>query len=158
MQEMTPSTLSEFLDRFEIELTWLGEGAAIKGSFWGAPEAGIVGTCVYVRPDTPVHSFLHELGHIVCMSAEVRAAHTGDAKSDDLEESAVCYLQILLADCLQGVGRDRLMADMDDWGYSFRLGSTAAWFAGDADDAREWLLRYELIDQAERPTYNLRTT
>ena len=158
MREMTPPAVAEFLGRFGIELTWLDEGAAINGSFWGAPEAGIAGARVYVRPDTPVHSFLHEVSHIVCMPADVRAAHKGDAKSDDLEESAVCFLQILLADCLQGVGRDRLMADMDDWGYSFRLGSTAAWFAKDADDAREWLLLYELIDQAARPTYKLRTT
>ena len=94
MQEMVPSALTEFLGRFGIELTWLGKGTAINGSFWGAPEAGIVGTRVYVRPDTPVHSFLHEVSHIVCMPADVREVHTGDAKSDDLEESAVCFLQI----------------------------------------------------------------
>ena len=26
------------------------------------------------------------------------------------------------------------------WGYSFRLGSAAAWFAEDAEDARDWLI------------------
>ncbi len=26
--------------------------------------------------------------------------------------------------------------DMDEWGYSFRLGSAANWFAEDAEDAR----------------------
>jgi hypothetical protein len=31
------------------------------------------------------------------------------------------------------------MADMDAWGYSFRLGSTRAWFEADAEDAREFL-------------------
>jgi hypothetical protein len=31
------------------------------------------------------------------------------------------------------------MADMDAWGYSFRLGSTRAWFEHDADDARVFL-------------------
>jgi hypothetical protein len=31
------------------------------------------------------------------------------------------------------------MQDMDAWGYSFRLGSTAAWFEADAEDARDWL-------------------
>jgi hypothetical protein len=45
----------------------------------------------------------------------------------------------VLADQLPGVGRDRLMADMDAWGYSFRLGSTRAWFEHDAGDAREFL-------------------
>ena len=33
------------------------------------------------------------------------------------------------------------MRDMDDWGYSFRLGSTEAWFEADAEDARAWLDR-----------------
>jgi hypothetical protein len=31
------------------------------------------------------------------------------------------------------------MADMDAWGYSFRLGSTRAWFENDAEDARAFL-------------------
>ncbi|RZA32723.1 MAG: hypothetical protein EOP92_24595, partial [Lysobacteraceae bacterium] len=56
-----------------------------------------------------------------------------------------CYLQIVLADGLPGVGRDRLMADMDAWGYSFRLGSTQAWFEHDAEDARAWLATRGLL-------------
>ena len=40
---------------------------------------------------------------------------------------------------LPGVGRERLMKDMDAWGYSFRLGSTRLWFEQDAEDAKEWL-------------------
>jgi hypothetical protein len=55
------------------------------------------------------------------------------------EEDAACYLQILLADSLAGVGRARLMDDMDAWGYTFRLGSARAWFENDAEDAREFL-------------------
>ena len=31
------------------------------------------------------------------------------------------------------------MADMDAWGYTFRLGSAHAWFEHDAEDAREFL-------------------
>jgi len=58
----------------------------------------------------------------------------------------VCYLQILLAERLPGVGRERLMMDMDAWGYSFRLGSTRAWFERDAEEAREWLLEEGIID------------
>jgi hypothetical protein len=57
----------------------------------------------------------------------------------------VCYLQILLADALPAVGRDRLMQDMDEWGYSFRLGSTRAWFETDAEDAQQWLQRHGVI-------------
>ena len=46
----------------------------------------------------------------------------------------MCYLQVLLAGELPGVGRARLIDDMDAWGYSFRLGSTRAWFEADADE------------------------
>ena len=90
------------------------------------------------------------------MASDIRASHSGNAGSDDLEEAAVCYLQVLLADHLPDVGRDRLMLDMDTWGYSFRLGNTARWFAEDAEDARQWLLRQRLIDEGCRPTFNLR--
>jgi hypothetical protein len=51
----------------------------------------------------------------------------------------------VLADQLPGVGRTRLMADMDAWGYSFRLGSTRAWFEHEADDALEFLAARGLI-------------
>ena len=67
------------------------------------------------------------------------------------EESAVCYLQILLADQIAGFGRARMLADMDAWGYTFRLGSAQAWFEQDATDARDWLLQNRLID-ARRTT------
>ena len=36
----------------------------------------------------------------------------------------------------------RLMADMDAWGYSFRLGSARAWFENDAEDARRSLREF----------------
>ena len=43
---------------------------------------------------------------------------------------------VLLADQLAGYDRERMMNDMDAWGYSFRLGSTQAWVERDAEDAR----------------------
>jgi hypothetical protein len=46
--------------------------------------------------------------------------------------------------------------DMDDWGYSFRLGGAAALFAEDAEDARAWLIRHELLDPQGRLTYACR--
>ena len=90
------------------------------------------------------------------MDGERRDALDRDAGGDDLEESAVCYLQILLADHIGGVGGSRLMADMDRWGYSFRLGSTREWFEKDAEDAREFLLNHELIEPSGEPTFTLR--
>ena len=128
----------------------------IPGSFWGEPEAGIVSRTVHVRRDTPIHSLLHETCHIICMSAERRACLERDAGSDDLEEAAVCYLQVVLADHLGGMNRDRLMSDMDAWGYSFRLGETHRWFSGDAEDARGWLVQHDLLTADGEPIFRLR--
>src|SRR6185437_15428297 len=105
---------------------------------------------------TPVHSVLHEASHYICMSPERRAGLDREAGGDDLEESSVCYLQVLLAQELPGVGRERLFADMDAWGYSFRLGSTRAWFEADAGDARTWLTECGIVDAAGRLTRAMR--
>lgn len=148
--------LAALLDRFGLQLVVQSAGERITGSFWGDSEAGVVGFSVFVRPDTPVHSFLHETCHVICMDGERREGLDRDAGGDDLEESAVCYLQVLLADCIDGVGRDRLMSDMDAWGYSFRLGNTRDWFETDADDAREFLLNHGLISTSGEPTFTLR--
>ncbi len=92
--------MERLLSRYRIAVEWLAECAPITSSFWGEPEAGIVGQRVFARPDTPVHSLLHEVCHIICMTPERRDALSGNAGSDDLEESAVCYLQLILADLL----------------------------------------------------------
>jgi hypothetical protein len=81
--------------------------------------------------------------------------HT-DAGGGYDEENSVCYLQILLADYLPGMDRQRMMRDMDQWGYTFRLGSAQRWFEQDAGDARHWLLQHDLIDATESPRWNLR--
>ena len=131
--------LSALLAGFDLQLHRVAEGERIPGSFWGEPEAGVIAGNVYVRGDTPVHSLLHEACHLIVLPPERRAQVHTDATDSDIEEDAACYLQIVLADALPGVGRDRLMTDMDAWGYSFRLGSTRAWFQGDAEDAQAWL-------------------
>lgn len=127
------------LGRFGLQLERVATGMPIPGSFWGDDEAGIIGTTVYARDDTPVHSLLHEAGHLIVLPPERRSAVHTDATDSIEEEDATCYLQIVLADELAGVGRARLMGDMDAWGYSFRLGSTRAWFEQDADNARTFL-------------------
>ncbi len=124
---------------YGLRLHRVEDGAAIPGSFWGEPEAGVIAHNVHVRGDTPVHSMLHEACHLIVLPPERRAQVHTDATDSVIEEDATCCLQIILADALPGVGRDRLMADMDAWGYTYRLGSTRAWFEHDADDARAFL-------------------
>ncbi|HVF34794.1 MAG TPA: hypothetical protein VND91_05670 [Candidatus Saccharimonadia bacterium] len=133
------------LARHGLVLELVEDDADIPGSYWGAPEAGVIGRRVFARSDTPVHSLLHEASHLVVADpARVEAIDT-DASDSTHEEDATCYLQIVLADALRGVGRDRVMADMDAWGYSFRLGSARAWFERDAEDARAFLVARGLL-------------
>lgn len=136
------------LARHGLTLAMVAADSAIPGSYWGDSEAGLIGTTVYARPDTPVHSLLHEACHLIVLPAEKRAAVHTDATDSVAEEDATCYLQILLGDTLPGVGRERVMADMDAWGYTFRLGSARAWFEQDADDARAWLAARGLLPAA----------
>ena len=131
--------LERLLDGLGLDLRWIADGAPIPGSYWGEPEAGIIGTTVYARADTPVHSLLHEACHVVCAPPDKRASIHTDASDCQREEDATCYLQLLLADELGGFGMERAFADMDAWGYSFRLGSAKAWFQRDAEDAAAFL-------------------
>ena len=148
--------LGMLLDRYGLELTLVAAGQVIPGSYWGEREAGLIGSKIHARLDTPLHSVLHEGAHFVCMSVERRAGLDTDAGGDDAEENAVCYLQILLAAALPNVGRERMCRDMDEWGYTFRLGSAARWFEEDAEDARQWLMRHGLIDAECGITYACR--
>ncbi len=148
----------KLLGRYQLILHTVEADKVIPGSFWGESEAGIIVQAVYARSDTPVHSLLHESCHIICMDAERRQKLHTDAEGEFAEEDAVCYLQILLAEQLPGFGKARALADMDSWGYTFRLGSAQRWFEEDAEDARQWLASHCLIDQHNCPTYRLRTT
>jgi len=148
--------LAVLLSRYGLNLYLVASQEVIPGSYWGESEAGLQGDRLYARLDTPVHSVLHEVGHYICMTPERRSGLDRDAGGDDPEECGVCYLQVLLAGELPGVGCRRLMSDMDDWGYSFRLGNTRAWFDSDAEDARTWLIDHGVIDGAGRLTGRLR--
>ncbi len=150
-------SLVDLSRRYGVELVHWTTDSPPPGSYWGDSEAGLRGNVLYVRPDTPLHSLLHELSHFVCMSPERRAVLDRDAGGDDDEESAVCYLQILLADELPMLGRTRMLLDMDAWGYTFRLGTAQAWFEKDAADARQWLCRHGIVDDAGRPSFRLKS-
>ena len=139
LRDVPLESVRALLARFGLELELVADDEPIPGSYWGEPEAGIIGTRVFARGDTPIHSLLHEACHLIVLPDERRAAVHTDATDSIAEEDATCYLQILLAEELPGVGSERLMVDMDAWGYTFRLGSAKAWFEQDADDAREWL-------------------
>ena len=157
VRDVPLASIEFLLSRYGLTLQVEPDGAPISGSFWGDSEAGLKGNTVYVRSDTPVHSLLHETCHVICMSPERRASLETDAGGDDIEEAAVCYLQLVLADAIDGADRDTLMRDMDAWGYSFRLGATRAWFEGDAEDARKWLIDKRLLTEEGIPTFLLRT-
>jgi hypothetical protein len=148
--------LAQLLARYGLELALVAPQEVIPGSYWGESEAGLIHDRLYARLDTPLHSVLHEASHYICMTPERRAGLHRDAGGNDREESAVCYLQILLAGALAGVGRERAFADMDAWGYSFRLGSARTWFETDAEDARIWLVDHGIVDDDGRPTGQLR--
>jgi hypothetical protein len=144
------------LDRYGLTLRLVAPGEVIPGSYWGEREAGLIGSKIFARLDTPLHSVLHESAHFVCMTPERRAGLDTDAGGDDAEENAVCYLQIILAQALPKVGRERMCRDMDEWGYTFRLGSAALWFEQDAEDARDWLSNHGLLDSQCQPTFACR--
>ncbi len=145
------------LARYGLQCVALADGESIPGSYWGESEAGLIGSQLYCRSDTPLHSVLHEAGHFICMTEARRVQLERDAGGDYDEENAVCYLQILLAGELPGVGRERMCQDMDAWGYTFRLGSARAWFEQDAAEVRSWLAERGLIDGAARPTWQKRS-
>ena len=146
LRDIDCQAMSDLLARYGLNLVAVANYESIPGSYWGDPEAGVIADGVFARADTPVHSVLHEASHLIVAGPTRRAAIHTDASDCDQEEDATCYLQIVLASQLHDVGSDRLMADMDAWGYSFRLGSTRAWFEHDAVDAHAWLMELGTVN------------
>lgn len=148
--------LAELLIPYNMTIENVEPEQTIPGSFWGDSEAGLIGNRLLVREDTPVHSALHEACHYICMDAQRRNGLHTDAGGDYDEENGVCYLQIILGDSLPEMGKTIMFQDMDDWGYSFRLGSSRAWFEQDAEDARQWLIHHQLLNDDDTPSWKLR--
>ena len=146
LRDINVDDVASLLALYSLHLALVEDRAPIPGSYWGEPEAGVIATTVYARNDTPVHSLLHEAAHLIVLPHERRVDVHTDATDSVDEEDAVCVLQALLGDALPGVGRDRIHADMDTWGYTFRLGSARAYFERDAETAWRWLHAHGLID------------
>ena len=145
LADIDTQALRDLLGSHDLQLELVADDMPIPGSYWGDPEAGVIGCKVFARSDTPVHSILHEACHLIVLPLERRLLVHTNATDSIAEEDATCYLQIILADALPGVGSERLMADMDAWGYTFRLGSARTWFEKDASDARDWLQANSLL-------------
>lgn len=154
--EISLTPLATLLSRYQLTGVAVAPQQPIPGSFWGGVEAGLIGNKLFFCSQTPIHSILHETCHYICMDNARRMRLHTDAGGDYVEENGVCYLQIILAAQLPQVGQARLLADMDSWGYSFRLGNSRAWFEHDAEDARQWLHQHHLIDEQNQPTWQLR--
>jgi hypothetical protein len=156
LRDIGVASVAALLSRYGLQLEIVPDAQPIPGSYWHEDEAGIIGLSVFVRQDTPLHSVLHEGCHTICMDEERRAVLHTDACGEYSEEDAVCYLQILLADNIEGFGRERAWQDMDTWGYTFRLGSAKRWFEEDAEDARAWLVQHGLLTQEGNICFQLR--
>lgn len=143
--DIDTALLEHLLAGLGLDVGWTDDGGPVPGARPGAPGAGLVGPRLYLRRDTPVHAALHQAGRYACADAARRAGRRTDAGGTALEERAVCYLQIVLADELPDVGRERMQRDMDASGYVFGIGSARAWFEGDAEDARDLLIGRNLI-------------
>jgi hypothetical protein len=148
--------ITDPLSNYGLKLKTIATGIEIPGSYWGEEEAGLIGNDLLIRPDTPLHSILHEACHYVCMDENRRCGLDTNAGGDYDEENAVCYLQILLSSEVAPFGRARMLSDMDTWGYTFRLGSAQTWFERDAEDALAWLLQRNLVNDQQQPTWILR--
>jgi hypothetical protein len=149
---VSADALASLLSTYGLGLQWVENGQPIPGTHFGDPEAGLIANNLYVRGDTPLHSLLHEACHYICMDDERRQQLHTDAGGDYDEENAVCYLSILLADSIPGYSNAQMMNDMDNWGYTFRLGNARRWFGEDAEDARDWLQLSGIISKDEIPT------
>ncbi len=154
--EIDLNNLQALLARYGMEVKNVTDGESIPGSFWQPPEAGLIGNELYIRNDTPVHSALHESCHYICMDEQRRKNLDTNAGGDYEEEDAVCYLQIVLSDLIPEMKQNRMLSDMDKWGYSFRLGSAKDWFEKDAEDAFEWLQKHHVITSENIATFSKR--
>ena len=148
--------VTRLLAGYGLDLRLVAAAEPIPGSYWGESEAGLHGSMLFARLDTPLHSILHEAAHYICMTPERRAGLYRDAGGDDAEESAVCYLQILLADGWPSRARADLSRIWIGGATVFVWGPPGPGSSRMPRDARSWLIERGLIDEGSRPTGVLR--
>jgi hypothetical protein len=83
LENIEQEALAELLSRFGLALHQCPTGDPIPGSYWGDDEAGLRANLLYARPDSPLHSILHEAAHYICMDSDRRQNLDTDAGSDD---------------------------------------------------------------------------
>ena len=150
LSDIYRSHVAALLGGSGLQLVHVADAAPIPGSYWGEPEAGLVGATVFARGDTPVHSVLHEAAHLIVLPPEKRALVHTDATDSIAEEDAVCVLQSLLGDAIPGVGAARVFAVMDGWGDTLRVGSARAYLMHAAQEAWQWLVERGLVHSETR--------
>ncbi len=153
-QHAEQPSLKRLLAKYKLSINLVND-EKIPGSYWGDSEAGIINSQLYVRKDTPIHSIMHEACHYICMDKTRRIALNTNAQGDYDEENAVCYLQILLAEFITSYSSEKMCQDMDNWGYTFRLGSAKKWFESDAEDALNWLIKHNIVFKNKQVTWQL---
>ena len=84
------AALHALLHPYGLRIEMLADGVEIPGSYWGEPEAGVIGSKVYARADTPLHSLLHEACHLLVADPHRRESIHTDASDSQLEEDAAC--------------------------------------------------------------------
>ena len=106
--DQEPDQLLCLLSRFGLKCETVADKLEIEGSYWGEEEAGLLQNRLMIRHDTPIHSILHEACHYICMDRQRREHLNTDASGDYNEENAVCFLQAILADDLNWMGREKM--------------------------------------------------
>ncbi len=63
--DLPTQALQNLLSPYSIIVESVSNNAPIPGSFGGDSEAGLIRNILYVRPEPPVHSALHEACHYI---------------------------------------------------------------------------------------------
>src|SRR3546814_11917807 len=88
LRDIAFADAADLLARYDLHLEHVPDDAPITGRYWGESEAGLIGSNVHARSDTPVTSLLHEACHLIGMSPERRAAHHTDTTDMGQENDA----------------------------------------------------------------------